>query len=451
MATSVGDSGHKETGDVASSSNPSLEAWSELRNEENRPLQALFTMVCLEVAGFAMCIPVLSFFAIKELGLSPSQLGLVISCNAASQLVGSWACGRLSDSFGRRWLLLGSFAWSCLNIGCTAFVYSFMHLLILRTLGGLSGGTNPLCQAFIMDSVKQEKRPAFIGLFGCLVGIAFLCGNVLGICLLMLDVDRRHVFLIAGFFASLATLYGVMNITESLDPEKQRPLWTPRASTEDDVGVATTEKPTRVSDYEAIGPGLVFMWCTRFLCALAGAVLFSSYAFFIDRVFGWSDIHFGAMMAIFGTLYAGLQFAVYPLFGRHGKIGSAASAIVASVCGVCGGLIFPTPVVLVHLAAMALLTIQGALFEPAVPVLVGIFAGERHLGFANGVATACRCAASIVGPFLGGILFEQGVHYMCWTAAAVYFLGMLGSVGVALSSAPSEEEAKPLLGAKASA
>merc|ERR1719329_511516 len=109
---------------------------------------------------------------------------MVVSCNAASQLLGSWACGRLSDSFGRKWLLLGSFGWSCLNIGFTSIVHNFMQLLILRTLGGLSGGTAPLCQAYIMDTIEKDKRPAFIGLFGFLIGIAFLCGNVCGMLLL---------------------------------------------------------------------------------------------------------------------------------------------------------------------------------------------------------------------------------------------------------------------------
>jgi len=424
--------------------NPAMEAWAELRKPENTPLRALFTMVCLEIGGFAMCIPILSFFAIKELGLTPSQLGFVMSANAATQLVGSWACGRLSDSFGRKWLLLGSFAWSAMSIGGTAFVFSFTQLLILRTLGGLSGGTTPLCQAFIMDWVKEKARPAFIGLFGFLVGIAFLCGNVLGMCLLLLGLERRTIFLIASFFALLATIYGVCTVEESLDPNKRRPLFTNAEAAKE-----TPDTPRiSTSDSEAIGAGLVCIWCTRFLHALASGVLFSTYAFLIDRVFGWSDLHFGALMATFGILYAFLQFAVYPFLGKYGKDGSAASTLLANVCGICGGLIFCVPVVLVHLLAVFLLTITGALFEPAVPVLVSIFAGEAHLGFGNGVATACRCAASIIGPFLGGVLFELGAQYMCATGSVIYVLGAIGCIGIWLSRVPSEgdlTETKPLL------
>lgn len=423
--------------------NPAIEAWSELWKDENAPLRALYTMVSMEVAGFAMCLPVLAFFAIKEIGVSPSQLGFIVSANSTSQLIGSWACGRLSDSLGRKWLLIGAFGWSCLNIGGTAFVYTFWELLLLRTLGGLSGGTTPLCQAYIMDWVDEKARPGLIGIFGFLTGVAFLTGNVMGMILLLNDVERRDIFLIAALFASLATLYGMLTIEESLDPSKQRPLC---GGTPDDA--AAEEKVTprgRVSDMEAINTGLVCVWTSRFFVALAGAIILGVYAFVIDKVFGWNDMHMGAVMATFGTVYALEQLLLYPQFGKHGKEGSGLAAGVANVCGIIGGIIFPFPVVWVHLTALFLLTTTGALFDPAVPVLVSIFAGESHLGFGNGVATAFRCAASIIGPFLGGVLFEIGLRVMCWTACIFYVLGVFACIGIVLSPSGTDPERMPIL------
>jgi len=412
--------------------NPSLDAWIELQKGHNGSLRALFLMVSMEIAGFAMCIPVLSFFAIKELGCSPRELGFIMSANAASQLLGSWTCGRLSDSFGRKWLLLGSFALSCVNISGTYFVDSILQLLILRTLGGLSGGTTPLCQAYILDWVGKDRRPSMIGLFGFLCGIAFLFGNLIGVSLLLIDVDRRPIFLVGGGFASCATLYGCFTLEESLDALSRRPLCYRDVALESD--------PAGKSDFEAIGVGLVCIWGTRFLQSLAGAVMFSTYAFLIDRLFGWSDVHLGMLMAAAAILYAFIQVAVYPLFGQHGKLGSASSAIVANICGVCGGFVLPIPVVSVHLFAIFLLIVTGGLFEPAVPVLVGIFVGESHVGFGNGVATSFRCAAQIIGPYFGGILFEQGVRFMCIAGSAIYCIGVLGSVGIAFSPHHSSEE-----------
>jgi len=303
-----------------------------------------------------------------------------------------------------------------------------------------------------LDWVSEERRPAFIGLFGFLVGVAFLVGNICGIFLLMLDIERRTIFLIAAFFASLATLYGLAFIEESLVPKKRRPLF----CSSDSSGSTDAESPGKASahtkaDCEAVGMGLICLWCTRFFHALAGAIIFSTYAFLIDQLFGWTDLQFGVVMAVCGTLYALLQFSIYPLLGAHGKAGSAASAMVANISGVFGCIFFSTPIVAMHMLALSLLTVTGALFEPAVPVLVSIFAGESHLGFGNGVSTACRCAANIIGPFIGGLLFEKGLYYLSAAGCAMYFLGTLGSVGIFFSPSASEGESKPLLVSSAKA
>jgi len=439
----------REAKDDAVSSHPSWEACKELCKVENGSLRALYTMVVLEATGFAMCIPVLAFFAIKELGLSPSQLGIVASANAASQLVGASICGRLSDSFGRRWLLLGSFIWSALNIGALSLTSNFTDFLIMRIFAGLSGGTTPLCQAFIMDSVGESRRPAFLGLFGSLLAMAFMIGNCLGVCLIVLGLERRSIFLVAAVFALLATLYGVIRTEESLAPQNRRPLWPIKTSSDAENPISSPRAST--SDWETVNTGLVCVWVARFLQSFAFATLFTNYAFFIHRVFGWSDFHFGVIMMFAGVISATLQFVVYPLFGLHGKKGSAAACVVSSISGACACLVFPLPVVVFHLLAIILFVVSMALFDPAVPVLVSIFVGRSHLGFGNGIAIACRCAASILGPVTGGILFEKGLDIICWVVCGVYLLALLTSVGISLSPACTDDdqmESEPLLADK---
>lgn len=413
------------------------EAVRLLLTSEYTPLRSLYIMVFLEVGGFAMCIPVISFFAIKELGCSPTQLGIILSANSLTQLIGASICGRLSDSWGRKWLLLGSFLWSGLGIGTTAIVYNFWELLILRTLQGLSGGTTPLAQSYILDWCSEERRPAFIGLFGFTIGIAFLCGNVCGILMLAAETSRRTIFLVAAFFCLVATLYGLVTIKESLPKDKRRPVFQTASAGEEGDGKGS-DKPTP-SDLEIIGVGLCSVWLCRFLHALGNAIFFSTYAFLIDEFFGWRDIHLGVIFAVFGFFYALLQFLVYPFFGKHGKLGSSAAFAVASACGVAAGMLFPTPKIPVHCFALFLITITGALFEPAVPVLVGYFAGTRALGFGNGIATACRCAAAVLGPLLGGILFEMGIGIMFYVGAVIYGICFIFSGAVAASPVCAEE------------
>lgn len=207
------------------------------------------------------------------------------------------------------------------------------------------------------------------------------------------------------------------------------------------------ESKVGASDLEAISLGLLCTWGTRFFQALAGAVMFSTYAFLIDDLFGWTDMHFGGIMASLGLMYAILQSIVFPLFGRHGKAGTALALAVASICGAAGGLILPLAGIITHFAGLALLTFAGAMFAPAVPVLVGIFAGRRHLGFGNGVAQACEKAAGIIGPSVGGFLYEENKWIMFSFGVSCYLVCAVGAGGVSLSheAEECEGEDKPLI------
>lgn len=428
--------------------NPSLVALWSLWGEGNGPLLALYIMMFLEVAGWAMCFPVLSFFAIKELGLTPRQLGIIVSASASTQLVGSWVCGRVSDAVGRRWLILGCFAWSTLGIGLTAFVRSFEELLILRLLQGLSGGTTPLCQAYILDWIGEERRPGFLGLFGFTIGIAFLVGNLLGMGLLALGLARRTIFLVAATSDVVATLYGLCCIRESLDVSRRRPISNCCAQIghSDEHDEITENKIS--SDWEVLGPGMGCVWLARFFAALAGAVLFSSYAFLIDDFFGWSDMHLGAIMAAFGLSYAVLQALVYPLFGQRGKFGSALAVLVAGTFGIAGASAMPIRLVFTHVLALLCVTMASALVAPAIPVLVGYFAGRRFIGFGNGVATSFEKAAGILGPLLGTHMYEYDVVIMCVSAGVCYAFCVFSSAGIFLSDPivenVDEREQEPL-------
>eukprot|EP00929_Paragymnodinium_shiwhaense_P111107 TRINITY_DN7868_c0_g1_i1.p1 TRINITY_DN7868_c0_g1~~TRINITY_DN7868_c0_g1_i1.p1 ORF type:complete len:483 (+),score=99.71 TRINITY_DN7868_c0_g1_i1:166-1614(+) len=450
--------------DDAGETNPSVQAFYGLFKEKNKPLLALYVMVFLEVGGFAMCIPVINFFAIKELGLSPSEVGFVLSANSATQFLGSWLCGRLSDSWGRRGLLLFSFAHSGICIGLTAIVHNFWQLLALRTIQGLSGGTTPLSQSYILDWISKADRPAYLGLFGFCIGVAFLCGNVLGLGLIWLELGRRNIFLVASAFCMMATVYGCFTVAESLPERKRRPLWrsttaelqssrcfgpeTPTPSTAKTGALAPSPSSAaspasssawlESSDFAVVGFGLICIWVCRFFNALGNAIMFSTYSFLIDQYFAWSDFHFGGIMATFGLAYALLQFIVYPIFGKRGKLGSAAAVAIASVCGIGAAILFPQKNIPLHFMALALASVTAAFFEPATPVLVGLFAGGRHIGFANGFATACRCAAAIAGPSIGGYLYERGIPLLYAVGGSCYVMCLCASGGIAL--APEKEE-----------
>ena len=76
------------------------------------PLVAIFLIVAVDVLGLSIMIPLLPFYA-EKLGATPTQAGLLIGIYAACQLISGPFLGRLSDTMGRKPLLLVSQAGTC--------------------------------------------------------------------------------------------------------------------------------------------------------------------------------------------------------------------------------------------------------------------------------------------------------------------------------------------------
>mmetsp|Transcript_140448 Transcript_140448/g.261836 ORF Transcript_140448/g.261836 Transcript_140448/m.261836 type:complete len:436 (+) Transcript_140448:58-1365(+) len=367
-------------------------------------LRSLYVMAVLEVAGFSMLIPVAPYFAIKELGLQPREFGLVMSAHAVAQLIGASIGGRVSDCVGRYPVLLACFAWSTLGMGGMFFVNSFSDLLILRTLLGLSGGTIPVCHAYILDAVPSGDRAVWMGFFGCATGVSFVGGCALGSFLVFEDISRRHIFVLAATYAFLATIWGVFFLQESLPDSKRRPL--------------LNGKEAWFTSCDVVGGGLMSVWLVRLLISVAQGLLFATYAFLIADLFGWSDFEFGIALAVTGVLGATLQLTMYPVLAQQSKLGAVWSLGIGCACGMVALCLYPRRKLVLHIFAASLFTAGGALVEPAIPTLIGYFAGERHLGFANGMSGSARSIASAFAPLLGGFLYQRNKAYP-------YYLGSI--------------------------
>src|SRR5687768_6160989 len=120
-------------------------------------------------------IPLLPFYA-ERMGASPAQVGWLIGISAACQLVSGPLLGRLSDTTGRKPLLIVSQLGTCLGFIITAFAPNLWVLFAARAIDGLTAGNLSLAQAYISDVTKPEERAKAFGLIGIAFGLGFLVG-----------------------------------------------------------------------------------------------------------------------------------------------------------------------------------------------------------------------------------------------------------------------------------
>jgi len=405
-------------------------AFAGMYNDEHPSLRWLFVMLLIEFAAFAMLIPVLPFFLMQEIGLGPVRVGQLLSAFSLAQMIGSWAGGRVSDAYGRRFVIIAVFAWAGVGFAATAFTTTFVEIFVVRVLQGLSGGTAALCDAYLLDVVAMDERAAYVGFSGAVKGMAFVFGPGIGALLNFLGLPRRMIFLVTGALAVLAAGLGLAFLEESLPEEKRRPLFRKQE----------TAEAAAAADWEAVNAGLLLI--ARFFSALGLGFLFATYAFLIKDNFGWSDMHFGMVLFSTGLTGACFQSLVFPRVATLIGVGWCAS--VGAACGSAAFTLLPVKSLGVHVFGLAMFTLSGALLEPSLTVLIGVFASERHLGFATGIAASCRALAIMVSPLVAGMLYGESPRLAYYAAAGCFAVTCLMSAVIAVLARSTSTEAERL-------
>src|SRR4029079_2683255 len=143
-------------------------------------LLSLFLIVFIDLIGFGMVIPFLSFYA-REYGASGIAVGAVVGIYSIMQVFFAPVWGRLSDRVGRRPILLISLTASFTGYLLFAFSRSLGMLFVSRVIAGAGGGNIGTAQADIAATPSPEERAKGMGLIVAAFGLGFILGPPLSI------------------------------------------------------------------------------------------------------------------------------------------------------------------------------------------------------------------------------------------------------------------------------
>jgi MFS family permease len=206
----------------------------------------VFLVVFVDLLGFGIVLPLLPLYA-KDLliPLLPGDvhrptrgliLGLLLSSFSAMQFLFAPFWGRISDSIGRRPILLMGLAGSVVfyslfglasEVGAAGQETLGLVLLFLSRLGaGMAGATISTAQAVIADTTTPERRSRGMALIGAAFGIGFTFGPLLGFASLFVPAAGAPGFAAAGF-SLLALLLAVRLLPETrrVGGPSQRRRW----------------------------------------------------------------------------------------------------------------------------------------------------------------------------------------------------------------------------------
>jgi DHA1 family tetracycline resistance protein-like MFS transporter len=206
---------------------------------KTNPRLILFTVMLVSLLGtmgIALPYPVLAPYFIDYpanelthfMGIHPKiLLGLCLAIYPLGLLLGSIYIGALSDTFGRKKVLLLSLVGSVLGYALTAWaVYqeSYLSFVLARFLTGVCEGNIAIARALAAELHPRINRTKALSLVYAATYTGWLLGPVIGG--FMMSVGVAEVFLVAGGGMLISVVLVVLLIdadrSENLNPT---PFW----------------------------------------------------------------------------------------------------------------------------------------------------------------------------------------------------------------------------------
>lgn len=366
-------------------------------------LAILLANLFIAFLGIGLVIPVLPTI-MNELHLSGTVVGNLVAAFALAQLIVSPIAGRWVDQFGRKkmivlGLLIFSFSEFLFGIGKVVEV-----LFISRILGGISAAfIMPAVTAFIADITTMETRPKALGYMSAAISTGFIIGP--GIGGFLAEIGPRIPFFAA---AALAFIAAVLSIITLREPERKH---------EDIV-------EEKISGWKKVFSPLYFIpFLIIFISSFSLAAFESLFSLFVDHKFGFTPKDIAIIITGGAIVGAIAQVLLFDRLTKYlGEIGVIRYSLIISVI-----LVYMMTVVTayLHILLVTFIVFIGFdLIRPAITSYLSKIAGDEQ-GFVGGMNSMFTSIGNVIGPIIGGILFDIKLDYPFYFASIVLAFGVL--------------------------
>ncbi|MBD3212257.1 MAG: MFS transporter [Candidatus Lokiarchaeota archaeon] len=372
----------------------------------------LWAAVFIDILGFYLIIPFLPSF-IEIYNTTPSIIGIIIAVNAVFTLFFAPLWGRLSDSYGRKPMLLISQFGTLSAFLMLAFSNSLLLIFLSRVIDGIFGGNFPIAKAIISDVVPPKDRGVQMANIGVAHVLSSLIGPGLG------GILFEFLGIIGpGMLASLLSLTTIiltLVLLEESWPEELRE----RGKKEQNIKVSI------LKDKNALY--LLILWGFH---TISFTLLMANISLFLSSILGLVAFEIGLILTISGIFRAITRFAFFkPVLRKIGEknmilLGLSLFVAMFSIIALFNdAIIVMTLLIVISFAAAS---VRGNLLS-----VISQSVSRKIQGRINSYTTSLDSIAQIIGPIVGGAIFDlsvRGIIHRYWWSIIMAIIGTIALI-----------------------
>ncbi len=363
------------------------------------PLAVIFLTVFIDLVGFGIILPLNPFLA-RQFNASPLEIGLLLSVYSVFQFFFSPFWGALSDRIGRRPVILTSLAGGAASYFMFAFATTLPMLFISRALAGAFAGNIAAAQAYIADVSKPEDRSKSMGIIGAAFGLGFIFGPLIGA--LLANVGKSFgsappfgisfAALGAGLICAVNLVFAYFVLPESLN----------RAS------VAQVDRRNRFKKIwshlrKPVSGQLILIF---FISGLAMAQMEAMLFPYVADVLFWETStasYAFAYMGVIMTVVQGYFIRKWmPIFGERKLLCTGLILFSLSLFGVAlSQSVWPLAI------TMTVFALANGIMRPPNLGMISLLTSPQEQGAVLGVTNSLASLGRILGPALGGWMYQK--------------------------------------------
>lgn len=356
-------------------------------NKTNLPIKIIIFTVILDSVGIGIMIPVLPSLMTDVLpGKTVAEAavwgGILASIFAVMQFICGPILGSLSDTFGRRPVILVSLIFMAFDYIIMGLATSVWMLLFGRVLGGITASTHSTAAAYVADISSSEQKAARFGYIGAGFGIGFVLGPIIGG--LLGEIGPRIPFFAAAIVSALNAAACYFFLPESLRNKNVKQFLLRNINPFNTFKVITKFDSLKVFL-------LVFL-----LYSISTAVYAAIWPYFTAERFSWSPGMIGLSLTVYGLCFAFIQgVLVQPTINLIGRYNTVLLGFGTEIVAMVLIAIITNGWFLIALTPLASLGVIG---QPALTALMSDQVDERNQGSLQGVISSLTALSMIITP-----------------------------------------------------